>query len=135
MKKFKVTVDGRTYSVEIEELGEIQAKQPMAAVVTTPANPSPAVQGAPAPAREDKAAAVTAPGGGGGVTEIAPMPGSVLEVKVQIGDQVRQGDVLLVLEAMKMENEIVASQDGTVTKILVNKGDNVNIEDPLLVLS
>lgn len=137
MKKFKVTVDGRAYTVEVEEMGGAQAQAPAPTVVTSapaPAVPSSAPAPAPAPAREEKPAAAE-PSVAGGVTERAPMPGSVLEIKVQAGDQVQKGDVLLVLEAMKMENEIAASQDGTVAEILVNKGDTVVIEDPLVVLS
>jgi biotin carboxyl carrier protein len=63
------------------------------------------------------------------------MPGSILEVKVNVGDNVNEGDVLVVLEAMKMENELTASQSGTVGQVLVKKGDTVNSGDPLIVLT
>lgn len=125
MKKFKVTVDGRSYSVEVEEIG---AAAPAAAMTSTPSVVSAPVQAAPI--KEDKPAAAAS-----GITERAPMPGSVLDIKVQKGDKVKMGDVLLVLEAMKMENEITASQDGTVMDVLVGQGDTVSMEDPLVVIS
>lgn len=128
MKKFKVTVDGRSYSVEVEELGASQTTAPAATVTSAPNVVSTPVQATPI--KEDKPAAVAS-----GITERAPMPGSVLDIKVKKGDQVKQGDVLLVLEAMKMENEIVASQDGTVMDVLVGKGDTVSMEDPLVIIS
>jgi glutaconyl-CoA decarboxylase len=71
----------------------------------------------------------------GGFTVKAPMPGSVLDVKVSVGDQAAEGDVLVVLEAMKMENELTAPQAGTVKQVLVKKGDTVNSGDPLIILS
>lgn len=128
MKKFKVTVDGRSYSVEVEEIGASQATAPAATIASTPNVVSTPNQAAPI--KEDKPAAAVS-----GITERAPMPGSVLEIKAKKGDQVKMGDVLLVLEAMKMENEITASQDGTVMEVLVGKGDTVSIDDPLVVIS
>jgi glutaconyl-CoA/methylmalonyl-CoA decarboxylase subunit gamma len=71
----------------------------------------------------------------GGITVKAPMPGSVLEVKVKVGDVVKDGAVLLVLEAIKMENELTAAQAGTVSRVMVKKGDTVNSGDPLIMLS
>jgi len=128
LKKFKVTVDGRSYSVEVEETGSSQATAPAATVNSAPNVVSMPVQAAPT--KEDKPAAAAS-----GITERAPMPGSVLDIKVQKGDKVKLGDVLLVLEAMKMENEITASQDCTVMDVLVGKGDTVSMEDPLVVIS
>jgi biotin carboxyl carrier protein len=128
LKKFKVTVDGRSYSVEVEEIGAGQISAPAATVTSAPNVVSAPVQAAPV--KEDKPAAAAS-----GTTERAPMPGSVLDIKVQKGDKVKMGDVLLVLEAMKMENEITASQDGTVVDVLVGKGDTVSMEDPLVIIA
>ena len=77
----------------------------------------------------------TAAGAAGAVTVKAPMPGNILDVKVKAGASVKAGDVLVILEAMKMENEIVAPQDGTVASINVNKGDNVNSGDVLVSMN
>lgn len=132
MKTFKVTVDGQTYTVQVEEVAQgnnpgpsaTPVKQvPKASEVKPSANDKP--QESPKPA--------TATAGGSSVK--APMPGSVLEVKVSVGDSVTEGDVLVVLEAMKMENELTASQAGTVGQVLVKKGDTVNSGDPLIVLT
>ena len=116
MRKFNVNVNGKIYVVEIEETGA-------AAPVTQAAAPAPAPQAAPAPA----------PVAGGAVNVEAPMPGTILDVKVQVGAAVKAGDVLCILEAMKMENEILAPQDGTV-KSIVTKGTTVNTGDVLVGL-
>ncbi|MBW6462615.1 MAG: biotin/lipoyl-binding protein [Firmicutes bacterium] len=134
MKTFKVTVDGQTYSVQVEE--EAPDSQPV--VTNTPAAPAavPATNSAPAkasPPQENTNKSAAASGGSASIN--APMPGSVLEVKVAVGDSVNEGDVLLVLEAMKMENELTAPQAGSVGQVLVKKGDTVNSGDPLIVLN
>ncbi len=108
MKKFKVTVNGTAYEIELEEI-EATAK----------AAPAKEKNAAPAPA----APAAPAPEGAQRVT--APMPGNILDVRVKVGDAVKKGDVLLILEAMKMENEIMAAADGKITSVNVNKGDSV----------
>ena len=81
------------------------------------------------------AAPVAAAGAAGAVTVKAPMPGNILDVKVQAGASVKAGDVLVILEAMKMENEILAPQDGTVASVNVNKGDTVNSGDVLVSMN
>lgn len=133
MKTFKVTVDGQTYSVQVEE--EAQSSQPI--VTNTPAAPAavPAAKSAPAEASAPQEKPTPAAASGGSASINAPMPGSILEVKVAVGDSVNDGDVLLVLEAMKMENELTAPQAGTVGQVLVKKGDTVNSGDPLIVLN
>lgn len=145
MKTFKVTVDGQTYTVKVEELTEKtgsettntaeREKSPVnrSDSTTTKAKEAAAVKDKPAV--EEKKEEASAPPVEGGVSVKAPMPGSVIEVKVKEGDRVEEGDVLLVLEAMKMENELTASQGGTVAQILVKKGDTVNSGDPLIILS
>ena len=115
MRKFNVNVNGKIYVVEIEETG---------APAPTVAAPAPKAE-APAPA----APVVT----GGAVNVESPMPGTILDVKVQVGAQVKAGDILCILEAMKMENEILAPQDGTV-KSVVAKGATVNTGDILVGL-
>ena len=120
MKYYNITVNGVAYSVSVEETAA-GAAPVAAAPVAAPVAPK------AAPAAAPKAAA----GAAGAVTVKAPMPGNILDVKVKAGASVKAGDVLVILEAMKMENEIVAPQDGTVASINVNKGDTVNSGDVL----
>ncbi|HHY52166.1 MAG TPA: biotin/lipoyl-binding protein [Clostridiales bacterium] len=121
MKRFQVTVNGTAYDVQVQEVAA-GAPAPVAAPApAAAAAPAPAPAAAPAPA---PAAAPSAPAGSIQVT--APMPGNIWEVKTTIGQKVKRGDVLLILEAMKMENEIVAPSEGTVASIHVNKGDSVD---------
>ena len=115
MRKFNVNVNGKSYYVEVEETGSSAPAQ----VVAPAAAPAPVA--APAPAAAPAPVAKAA----GGVTVSSPMPGQVLRFIVAEGASVKKGDKILVLEAMKMENEIVASADGTVT-FAVKKGDNVD---------
>ena len=132
--KYKVTLNGRTYEVEVEAgkamlLAEYEAiaPAPVAAPVAAPAvEAAPAAAAPAAPA----AAAVT----GAGEVVAAPMPGTILKVNVQNGQAVKEGDVLVVLEAMKMENEILAPKAGTVTQVLVSKGSTVDTGAGLVVL-
>ena len=115
MKTYTITVNGTVYSVTVEE-GASTGAAPVAAAPVAAA-PAPAV--APAPA--------AAPAGAqGSVTVNAPMPGKILGVKASVGQAVKKGDVVVVLEAMKMENEIVAPQDGTIASINVAVGDSVD---------
>ena len=129
--KYKVTLKGRTYEVEVEAgeailLDEYEAIAP-SAPAAAPAAAAPAA--APAPAA---AAAPAVTGAGDPVN--APMPGNILKVNVSQGQAVKSGDVLCVLEAMKMENEIMAPKDGTVTQVLVSKGSTVDTGAPLVVI-
>lgn len=122
-----VTVNGKTYQVETEKPVAPAPKPaaPKAAPVAAPA------AAAPAPAAETKAAAPVA---ADGVKVKSPLPGSVIKVVVTEGQAVKKGDTLLVLESMKMENPIMAEQDGTVKQIVVAAGQNVMQDDVLLVL-
>ena len=126
MKYYNITVNGVAYSVSVEETAA------GAAPVAAPAAPA-APKAPAAPAAAPKAA--TPAGAAGAVTVKAPMPGNILDVKVKAGASVKAGDVLVILEAMKMENEIVAPQDGTVASINVNKGDTVNSGDVLVSMN
>ena len=129
--KYKVTLNGRTYEVEVEAgkamlLDEYEAIAPAA-----PAAPAAPVAAAPAAAPAAPAAAAVT---GAGEPVTAPMPGTILKVNVQNGQAVKAGQVLVVLEAMKMENEIMAPKDGTVTQVVVSKGASVDTGAPLVVI-
>lgn len=127
VKKYRVTVNGQSYDVGVEEIG-------------TAGSAAPQMVAAPAPAAQPPAAAAAAPAAapaasGGAATVKAPMPGTVLSLKVAAGQAVRRGDVLLILEAMKMENEITSPSDGVVAAIRVQSGSTVNTGDPMVDLS
>ena len=129
MKYYTITVNGVAYSVSVEETAAGAAP-----VAAAPAAPAPAAAPKPeAPAAPAPPAAPMAPAGPAGAVAVkAP---NILDVKVKPGASVKAGDALVVLEAMKMENEIVAPQDGTVATIDVNKGDVVNSGDTLVTLN
>lgn len=136
MKSYRITVNGQSYDVSVEELAPGVHPAPAATVAPAEARPAPA----PAPAAPSTATA-SAPAfqaGGpiaGATTVKAPMPGTVMSFKVIQGQAVKRGDVLLILEAMKMENEIVAPVDGTIASIRVPQGVAVNTGDPLIDLA
>ncbi|MDW7668008.1 MAG: biotin/lipoyl-containing protein [Bacillota bacterium] len=130
MKKYNITVNGKTYQVEVEEIKGNGQSQPVQPAQSTPqAAPAPAKA---APAQPAQPAKAKPSAGAKDVT--APMPGTVLEVTVEEGQEVKAGDVVLILEAMKMENEITADTDGKITKIYAPKGTSVNTGDPLVGL-
>lgn len=124
MRKFNITVNGNTYEVEVEEVG--------GTVTSAPAVSAPAAAAAPA-AKPAPAAKKSAPVAG--ATQVcAPMPGTIVSVKVNVGDTVKKGDLVAVLEAMKMENEIFASADGKVVGVSAAAGDAVNNGDVIVSL-
>lgn len=137
MKKFLIKVNGSQYEVEVEEIRDGVLPVPSAAGMTQPvqvtaAAPIQTQTAAPAAPVEKKAVS----NGPVGATKItAPMPGTILKVAANAGDTVKRGQVLLILEAMKMENEIVAPSDGTVASINVAKGASVNAGDLLASLN
>ena len=111
--KYKITLNGKTYEVEVEEgqamlVDEYEAYKPAAPAAAAPAAAGEQVK--------------------------SPMPGNILDVKVAVGDTVAEGDVLIILEAMKMENEVVAPQDGTIASINVNSGDMVEAGNVLATM-
>ena len=137
MNRYKVTVNGTAYDVLVEDMGGTQAAyapvaQPAPAVVPAAA-PVAAPQPVPAPVAATPAPAPAPAPAGASVVE-APMPGKILKISVAVGASVSSGDVLLILEAMKMENEISAPAGGTVREIRAREGDSVNTGDVLIVL-
>lgn len=127
MKKYNVTVNGVTYEVVVEEAGEVAAAPaPQAPQTAAPAAP----KAAPAPAAKPAATKSAA----GAKTVNAPMPGTILKVNVKVGDAVKKNDLICILEAMKMENEIFAAEDGTVTAINTPQGTSVNTGDAIVTL-
>ncbi|WP_276676095.1 acetyl-CoA carboxylase biotin carboxyl carrier protein subunit [Collinsella stercoris] len=131
LRKFKISIDGTQYLVEMEEVG---------APTPTPADaaPAPVPVAAPAPApapAPEPAPAPAAPAVAGSFAQTAPMPGTILDIHVKVGDTVAANQPVMVLEAMKMENEVVAEQAGTIASINVEKGTMVNPGDTLFTLA
>lgn len=122
MKNYRITVNGTSYDVSVEELSGGAAPVAAAPVV------------APAPAAAPAAPAPAA-GGAGSIKVSSPMPGKILAVKANVGDSVKKGQVILILEAMKMENEVVAPEDGTIVSIDVTVGASVESGDTLATLN
>lgn len=122
MKNYRITVNGTSYDVSVEELSGGAA--PVAAAPVA----------APAPAAAPAAPAPAA-GGAGSVKVSSPMPGKILAVKANVDDSVKKGQVILILEAMKMENEVVAPEDGTIASIDVTVGASVESGDTLATLN
>lgn len=125
MKNYTITVNGNVYEVTVEEGFTGAASAPKAAAPAPKAAPKAAPAAAPKAAPAPAAAPAAPAGAAGAVAVTAPMPGKILGVKASAGQAVKRGQVLLILEAMKMENEIVAPQDGTVATINVAVGDSV----------
>lgn len=146
--KYVVTINGKRYDVEVQKVnaynpltleevrsGNIPSTAPVQASAPAPVQAAPTPAPTPAPAPVQAAApspAASASAGSNVVT--SPMPGNILGVKVAVGDSVKAGQVVIILEAMKMENEIVAQADGVVESIAVKQGDVVETEQTLIVL-
>lgn len=132
IKKLKITVEGKTYEVEVEEIGGVQVSTTVPApkpAAPVPADP-PKAEPRPAAQQHAKEAAKAAPG----EVVTAPIPGKILSIKVKPGDTVGAGQVILILEAMKMENEITAPVDGQIKDILVAEAQAVNSGEAMLVI-
>ncbi len=126
MKTYTITVNGVAYDVTVEE---------GAGAVAAPVAAAPVAAPKAAPAAAPKAAAPAATGAAGAVKVNAPMPGKILAVKTQVGAAVKKGEVILILEAMKMENEIVAPQDGTIASVNVSVGASVESGEVMVTLN
>ena len=136
MKKFKVTVNGKSYEVDVEELGTAAPAAPVTPAPAPVAVASPTPAPTPAPVSAASPATQAAPKGpipDSAVVVKAPMPGKISAIKQENGS-VTRGSVILVLEAMKMQNDIPAPQDGTLTEVRVAVGDNVKTGDVLAVI-
>nr|WP_319488055.1 biotin/lipoyl-containing protein [uncultured Caproiciproducens sp.] len=129
MKNLKITVNGTAYDVQVEEVSGSAAAVPAApSVKAAPAN----IPAAPAPAAAAPAPKAAVPSDAELIS--CPMPGTIVSVNVKLGQSIKKSDVLVVLEAMKMENEIMAPHDAVVAAIHVNKGDSVDSGTPLVSL-
>ncbi len=126
MKSYKITVNGTSYDVTVEEVGTAASAPPAASPAATKVAPAAGAASGPSGAVQVKAGAIQVK---------APMPGTLLSYKVAQGQAVKRGDVLLILEAMKMENEIAAPVDGVVMALLASEGASVSTGDPLAELA
>ncbi|OOB79087.1 MAG: acetyl-CoA carboxylase biotin carboxyl carrier protein subunit [Epulopiscium sp. Nuni2H_MBin003] len=124
MRKFQVNVNGKAYEVEVEELGAGASMSPVAMAAPVAAAPAVAAPVVAAPASV-----------GAGEKVVAPMPGKIVAVKVSVGQEVKEGDLVAVLEAMKMENEIFASASGKITSIVKQVGDAVEGNDVIVTIA
>lgn len=139
MKKYKVYVNGQPYEVVVEDMNEQKTFSPAPADVKIQQTVTPSeVQKAPAspPATAAPPPAIEKPQSSGEeFPVVAPMPGSIMEIKVNTGDSVNEGDVLVLLEAMKMENEVTAPTSGVIKSIAIEKGASVNTGDIMVVIA
>ena len=126
MKRYTITVNGNTYDVVVEEADASGVTAPVVSAPVAAPVAAPAVKPAAKPA---------APAAAGATSVTAPMPGTILDVKVSVGQSVKKGDVICVLEAMKMENDIPAPADGVIASINVQKGASVAANDILASLN
>lgn len=131
MKELLITVNGKTYEVQVEEVGT----KPSAAPIPIPTPKSaPKVEPIPAPASPKPEVKPVSAGAAGKITIKSPMPGTIIDIKVNVGDTLKSDTVLCILEAMKMENEIMSPQDGVVVSVNTSKGASVNAGDLLFTI-
>lgn len=131
MRKFNITVNGKTYEVDVEEVGGASTAAYAAPVAAAPVQAAPAAAPSQAPSTPAPKPAASA---GAGTPVKAPMPGTIVSIKVNVGDTVNKDTLVAVLEAMKMENEIFAGIEGMVTGIATNAGASVNSGDTILTI-
>ncbi len=125
MKKYNITVNGTTYEVIVEEVES----------TATPSYTAPTVPVVPSAPTINKPVSTASNSATGVISVTSPMPGAILDVKVSVGQTIKRGDVICVLEAMKMENDIPSPQDGIVASVNVQKGSNVNANDVIITLN
>ena len=132
LRKFRIKINEKEYMVEMEELGVAPGAGPISAAVAAP------VAAVAAPVAAPAAAPVAAPAAvvpsGEGLTMDSPMPGNILDIRVKVGEQVKENQVIVILEAMKMENEIVAPKDGVITALYVTKGSPIDVGAPIVTI-
>jgi len=134
MKEFLITVNGKSYEVQVEDLGETTSSAP-SVIPVPPVQSAPRVAPIPnAPAAPKAAPAPVAVAGGQKAVK-CPMPGTIIKINVNVGDAVNSGTVMCILEAMKMENEIMAPSDGVVASVNTSKGSSVNSGDVLFTIN
>ena len=133
--KYKVTLNNRTYEVEVEQGQAMLVDEYEAYAPSVPAAAAPVAAPAAAPVAAAPAAAPAGAALAAGKVVKSPMPGNILKINVSQGQKVKEGDVLIILEAMKMENEIVATKSGTVAQIVTAKGAVVETGAPLVVIA
>lgn len=133
MRMFRIRVNGNEYEVEVEEITPAPGNPPAMTTAVDQTRQEQVIR--PAARQAAQPAAQPAPVQNGAETIAAPMPGTIVDILVQAGAQVKSGQTLLVLEAMKMQNEILATHDCTVAEVRVAKGASVNAGDVLIVLS
>lgn len=126
LRKFRIKINEKEYMVEMEEFGAPAVAAAPAQAVT--------VQAAPAPAAAAPVAPAPVVGSGEGDPITAPMPGKILDINVNVGDVVTENQVLAVLEAMKLENEIVAPRAGTITAVIATKGAQIDVGQTIVVI-
>ena len=133
MRKFLINVNGNQYEVEVEEITSSETSTKPQVEYSQPAPK--AERPAPQPKQETKAEAPKKVAAKAGQEVVkAPMPGTILSINVKEGDNVKKGQILLILEAMKMENEIVSPRDGKIARIVVSKGSSVNTGDDIVII-
>ena len=132
LRKFRIKINEKEYMVEMEELGVAPGAGPISAAVAAPVAAVAAAVAAPAAAPVAAPAAVVP--SGEGLTMDSPMPGNILDIRVKVGEQVKENQVIVILEAMKMENEIVAPKDGVITALYVTKGSPIDVGAPIVTI-
>ena len=131
-RKFRITIEGESYEVEVEEIGEARPGASVSSTKVSPVTPG----AAPAPAKTAPAPVAKPPPAkiAGEEVVTAPMPGTIISIRVKGGDAVKAGDVLLILESMKIQNEIRAPREGKIKEVFISEGKYVRRREPLIAI-